>query len=106
MSRYDEEEGGRGPVGWIAVYSPEFSPDVGDVVGLQESWDRLLASGRPVAFQTVKELALNHGVLSGKWLMHLDSGFKVGGVQKKEKNWTGRVRSCLHVWRYFLSVYI
>ncbi|XP_063042564.1 UPF0696 protein C11orf68 homolog [Engraulis encrasicolus] len=77
VSRYDEEEGGRGPVGWIAVYSPEFSPDVGDVVGLQESWDRLLASGRPVAFQTVKELALNHGVLSGKWLMHLDSGFKV-----------------------------
>ncbi|KAL2079090.1 hypothetical protein ACEWY4_024834 [Coilia grayii] len=77
VSRFDEEEGGRGPIGWIAVYGPEFCPDTGDVEDLQESWERLLSSGRPVTFQTVRELALNHGVLSGKWLMYLDSGFKV-----------------------------
>ncbi|XP_031440895.1 UPF0696 protein C11orf68 homolog isoform X1 [Clupea harengus] len=79
VSRYEggEEEGGQGPVGWIAVLGPDHCPHKGDVAGLQESWERLLASGRPVTFQTVKELALNHSVLTGKWLMHLDSGFKV-----------------------------
>lgn len=75
--RYGREEGGRGPVGWISVLGPDHCPNTGDVTGLQESWERLLASGRSITFQTVKELALNHGVLSGKWLMHLDTGFKV-----------------------------
>lgn len=75
--RYGDEEGGVGAVGWIAVLGPGHCPSSGDVAGLQESWERLLNSGRPVSFQTVKELALNHGVLSGKWLMHLDSGFKL-----------------------------
>ncbi|XP_036404485.1 UPF0696 protein C11orf68 homolog [Megalops cyprinoides] len=77
VSRYGDEEGGSGPVGWIAVVGPDHFPSTGDVAGLQEGWERLLASGRPVSFQTVKELALNHGVLTGKWLMHLDTGFKV-----------------------------
>lgn len=75
--RYGDEEGGVSPVGWIAVRGPTDCPSCGDVTGLQESWEKLLASGRPVSFQTVRELALNHGVLSGKWLMHLDSGFKL-----------------------------
>lgn len=75
--RYGDEEGGGSPVGWIAVRGPTYCPSSGDVTGLQESWEKLLASGRSVSFQTVKELALNHGVLSGKWLMHLDSGFKL-----------------------------
>lgn len=66
-----------GPVGWIAVYGTTHCPSNGDVSGLQESWEKLLSSGRAVTFQTVKELALNHNVLTGKWLMHLDSGFKV-----------------------------
>ncbi|XP_069015231.1 UPF0696 protein C11orf68 homolog [Embiotoca jacksoni] len=77
VQRFGDEEGGGGPVGWIAVLGPNHCPSPGDVVGLQESWEKLLASGRPVSFQTVKELALNHGVLTGKWLMHLDPGFKL-----------------------------
>ncbi|CAL8384147.1 unnamed protein product [Arctogadus glacialis] len=77
VSRYGDEDGGKGPVGWIAVTGPEHCPNNADVVGLQESWDKLLASGRPINFQTVKELALNHSVLSGKWLMHLEAGFKL-----------------------------
>ncbi|XP_010886213.1 UPF0696 protein C11orf68 homolog [Esox lucius] len=77
VRRFGDEERGRGPVGWIAVYGPDYCPPTADLDGLQESWERLLDSGRPVNFQTVKELALNHGVLSGKWLMHLDTGFKV-----------------------------
>lgn len=77
VCRYGDEERGVGPVGWIAVRGVNYNPSSGDVCGLQESWEKLLASGRSVAFQTVKELALNHSVLSGKWLMHLDSGFKL-----------------------------
>ncbi|XP_012716918.2 UPF0696 protein C11orf68 homolog [Fundulus heteroclitus] len=77
VQRFGDEEGGVGRVGWISVVGPSHGPGAGDVAGLQESWEQLLASGRPVSFQTVRELALNHGVLSGKWLMHLDSGFKV-----------------------------
>ncbi|KAJ8281835.1 hypothetical protein COCON_G00043540 [Conger conger] len=77
VSRYGDEEGGSSPVGWISVQGPEKWPSMGDVEGLQEGWERLLASGRSVSFQTVKELALNYGVLTGKWLMHLDTGFKV-----------------------------
>lgn len=75
--RFGDEEGGTTPVGWIAVVGANYCPNTGDVTGLQESWEKVLASGRPANFQTVKELALNHGVLTGKWLMHLDSGFKV-----------------------------
>ncbi|XP_019955668.2 UPF0696 protein C11orf68 homolog [Paralichthys olivaceus] len=75
--RFGDEEGGGRPVGWIAVLGPNYFPSDGDVMGLQESWEKLLGSGRSVSFQAVKELALNHGVLSGKWLMHLESGFKM-----------------------------
>ncbi|XP_029942170.1 UPF0696 protein C11orf68 homolog [Salarias fasciatus] len=77
VCRFGDEEGRANAVGWIAVYGPTFCPGSGDVSSLQESWEKLLAGSRPVNFQTVKELALNHGVLTGKWLMHLDSGFKV-----------------------------
>ncbi|XP_026208520.1 UPF0696 protein C11orf68 homolog [Anabas testudineus] len=77
VSRFGDEESGVSPVGWISVVGPNHCPSTGDVMGLQESWEKLLASGRPVSFQTVKELALNHRVLTGKWLMHLDSGFKL-----------------------------
>lgn len=77
VSRFGDDEGTSGPVGWIAVYSADYCPSTGDVTGLQESWELLLSSGRPVTFNTIKELALNHNVLSGKWLMHLDTGFKV-----------------------------
>lgn len=77
VCRFGEEDGRGSPVGWIAVLGPAHSGSSGDVSGLQDSWEKLLAGSRPVNFQTVKELALNHDVLSGKWLMHLDSGFKL-----------------------------
>ncbi|XP_019713944.1 UPF0696 protein C11orf68 homolog [Hippocampus comes] len=77
VSRFGNKELGVGPVGWIAVLGPDHCSDGGDVDALQESWEKLVASGRAVNFENVKELALNHGVLSGKWLMHLDPGFKV-----------------------------
>jgi len=78
VNRFGDEESGVSPVGWIAVRGLNYCPTTGDdLEGLQESWEKLLSSGRPVTFQTVKELALNHGVLTGKWLMHLDFGFKV-----------------------------
>ncbi|GCB80997.1 hypothetical protein scyTo_0021311 [Scyliorhinus torazame] len=77
--RHGELDHNAEPVGWIAVYGPASSPapQRGDAEGLQEDWERLLSSGRLVTFETVKELALNRRVLSGKWLMHLDTGFKV-----------------------------
>ncbi|XP_056091653.1 UPF0696 protein C11orf68 homolog isoform X2 [Rhinichthys klamathensis goyatoka] len=76
VSRYAAGEGDR-PVGWIAVRGPHYCEETGDVDGLQDSWDTLLASGRSVTYHTIRELALNHSVLYGKWLMHLDTGFKV-----------------------------
>lgn len=77
VSRYGDGEAGAGPVGWIAVRGPDYSEQSGDVEGLQDSWETLLTSGRSVSFQNIRELALNHSVLDGKWLMHLDTGFKV-----------------------------
>uniref|UniRef100_A0A3P9I1P0 Chromosome 11 open reading frame 68 n=1 Tax=Oryzias latipes TaxID=8090 RepID=A0A3P9I1P0_ORYLA len=77
VRRFGDEKSGVGPVGWISVRGPSDQSSDKDLEGLWESWEKLLASGRPVTFQTVKELALNHRVLSGKWLMHLDSGFKL-----------------------------
>lgn len=76
VHRYSSEEG-VGNVGWISVIGTNRCHSSGDVEGLQESWEKLLDSGRPVTFQTVRELALNHSVLSGKWLMHLEAGFKL-----------------------------
>ncbi|XP_077401256.1 UPF0696 protein C11orf68 homolog [Vanacampus margaritifer] len=77
VRRYGDEELGVSRVGWISVLGPDYFPNTGEVVALQESWEKLVASGRAVNFETVKELALNHSVLWGKWLMHLDRGFKV-----------------------------
>ncbi|XP_051990615.1 UPF0696 protein C11orf68 homolog [Xyrauchen texanus] len=77
VSRHGDEEGGIGPVGWVAIHGPNYSNVSGDVKGLQDSWETLLDSGRSITFHTIKELALNHNVLYGKWLMHLDTGFKV-----------------------------
>lgn len=74
VHRYSSEEG-VGNVGWISVVGKLFSS--GDVEGLQEGWEKLLDSGHPATFQTVRELALNYRVLSGKWLMHLQTGFKL-----------------------------
>ncbi|XP_077598241.1 UPF0696 protein C11orf68 homolog [Stigmatopora nigra] len=77
VSRYGDDD--HGVVGWIVVYGPGYShwDKDKDVDALQENWEKLVASGQPINFQKIKELALNHNVLSGKWLMHLDTGFKV-----------------------------
>lgn len=76
-------------VGWICVMGTSYCPSSGNVVGLQDSWEKLLDSGRPATFQTVRELALNHGVLEGKWLMHLEAGFKL------DHAWEGLARAVL-----------
>ncbi|KAG8146723.1 hypothetical protein E2320_013835 [Naja naja] len=89
VSRYGNPECNTEPVGWIAIYGPSFCPESGDVVGLQEDWECLQLSGRHVTFESIKELALNRRVLTGKWLMHLDSGFKV------DHAWYGIARAVL-----------
>ncbi|XP_058871954.1 UPF0696 protein C11orf68 homolog [Acipenser ruthenus] len=89
VRRFGDPERNVGPVGWIAVYGPHYIHSEGDLAALQQDWERLQASGRPVTFDTVKELALNNGVLSGKWLMYLDSGFKV------DHAWEGIARAIL-----------
>ena len=48
-----------------------------DLKGLRESWDKLQASGRPINKETVKELAVNHKVLCGKWMFWAQSGGKI-----------------------------
>ncbi|XP_078000892.1 UPF0696 protein C11orf68 homolog [Glandiceps talaboti] len=66
-------------VGWIFVESPsrQISEDeTGDVIGLQEQWELLQNSGRPINYHTIFDLAKAHDVLNGKWLMHMDPGFK------------------------------
>ncbi|XP_043828742.1 UPF0696 protein C11orf68 homolog [Dromiciops gliroides] len=75
------------PVGWIAVYGPDFSPGAGDVQGLQGAWEALQASGRPITPAILRELALTHQVLTGKWLMHLSPGFKL------DHAWAGIARA-------------
>ncbi|MEE6515255.1 hypothetical protein FKM82_023869 [Ascaphus truei] len=76
-SRFGDPQEGAGPVGWIAVYGPSYCPYTGGDKDLQDAWEKLQSAGRKVNHSLVRELALNHGVTSGKWLMHLDSGFKV-----------------------------
>ena len=69
-------------IGWLAVRGPaslhqsaeECDPDV---LGLQQSWDELKASGRTVNYQSIKEIAMMHHVKAGKWFFHLSSGLKV-----------------------------
>uniref|UniRef100_A0A8C5MXS2 Chromosome 11 open reading frame 68 n=1 Tax=Leptobrachium leishanense TaxID=445787 RepID=A0A8C5MXS2_9ANUR len=66
-----------GPVGWIAVYGPSYCPGAKGGKELHNAWDKLQSTGRNINFEAIRELALNFGVTSGKWLMHLDTGFKV-----------------------------
>ncbi|CAJ0934054.1 unnamed protein product [Ranitomeya imitator] len=77
VPRFGDSEGGSGPVGWIAVYGPGYCPQVEGGKNLQDAWEMLQSTGRTVNYELVRELALNYGVTSGKWLMHLDTGFKV-----------------------------
>ncbi|XP_043929712.1 UPF0696 protein C11orf68 homolog [Protopterus annectens] len=89
VCRYGDPDRNTEPVGWIAVYGWNHIPDTGDVDALQDDWEGLQSSGREVSFETIKELALNHRVLTGKWLMHLDTGFKV------DHAWRGIAQSVL-----------
>lgn len=77
VPRFGDPEEGSGPVGWIAVYGPGYCPLVEGGKDLQDAWEKLQSTGRKVNYELVRELALNYGVTSGKWLMHLDTGFKV-----------------------------
>ncbi|XP_047679399.1 UPF0696 protein C11orf68 homolog isoform X2 [Prionailurus viverrinus] len=75
------------PVGWIAAYGQGYVPNSGDVQGLQAAWEVLQTSGRPVTPSTLRQLAITHRVLSGKWLIHLAPGFKL------DHAWAGIARA-------------
>ncbi|XP_060463259.1 UPF0696 protein C11orf68 homolog isoform X1 [Panthera onca] len=75
------------PVGWIAAYGQGYVPNSGDVQGLQAAWEVLQTSGRPVTPSTLRQLAITHHVLSGKWLIHLAPGFKL------DHAWAGIARA-------------
>ncbi len=48
-----------------------------DKVGLQQAWEDLQNSGRPINFETILDLAKAYKCVSGKWLFHMDTGIKV-----------------------------
>uniref|UniRef100_A0A673URQ2 Chromosome 11 open reading frame 68 n=2 Tax=Suricata suricatta TaxID=37032 RepID=A0A673URQ2_SURSU len=75
------------PVGWIAAYGQGYVPNSGDVQGLQAAWEVLQTSGRPITPSTLRQLAITHHVLSGKWLIHLAPGFKL------DHAWAGIARA-------------
>ncbi|TKC36988.1 hypothetical protein EI555_002689 [Monodon monoceros] len=75
------------PVGWIAAYGQGYVPNSGDVQGLQVAWEALQTSGRPITPGTLRQLAITHQVLSGKWLIHLAPGFKL------DHAWAGIARA-------------
>ncbi|XP_044921136.1 UPF0696 protein C11orf68 homolog isoform X2 [Mustela putorius furo] len=75
------------PVGWIAAYGQGYVPNSGDVQGLQAAWEALQTSGRPITPSTLRQLAITHHVLSGKWLIHLAPGFKL------DHAWAGIARA-------------
>ncbi|XP_028916492.1 UPF0696 protein C11orf68 homolog [Ornithorhynchus anatinus] len=75
------------PVGWIAAYGPDYAPGAGDVQGLQAAWEALRAGGRPITPATLRDLALTHRVLTGKWLIYLAPGFKL------DHAWAGIARA-------------
>ncbi|XP_021494021.1 UPF0696 protein C11orf68 homolog isoform X1 [Meriones unguiculatus] len=75
------------PVGWIAAYGQGYTPNSGDVQGLQAAWEALQTSGRPITPGTLRQLAITHRVLSGKWLIHLAPGFKL------DHAWAGVARA-------------
>ncbi|XP_039625103.1 UPF0696 protein C11orf68 homolog isoform X2 [Polypterus senegalus] len=66
VCRFGDPERNLGNVGWIAVYGPNYCPYQGHLDGLHDDWERLQESGRPVKFETIRELALNHDVLTAK----------------------------------------
>ncbi|XP_040265889.1 UPF0696 protein C11orf68 homolog [Bufo bufo] len=77
VPRFGDPEEESGPVGWIAVYGPGYCPQAEGVKELQDAWEKVQSTGHKIDYDIVRELALNHGVISGKWLIHLDTGFKV-----------------------------
>lgn len=67
-------------IGWISVLGPHFQDnrhDDEDRLGLQEAWEAMQESGRPINLNTVLDLARAYRCLSGKWLIHMETGFKV-----------------------------
>ncbi|KAL5009409.1 hypothetical protein ScPMuIL_014990 [Solemya velum] len=64
-------------IGWISIESDKFYSPHRDVIGLQDSWEKLQQSGRPISITTITELAKMHNVTDGKWLFYVDTGLKV-----------------------------
>lgn len=77
-------------IGWICIERPNVHQENSDhsdlqpdVVGLQQSWDKLKQSGRTVNLQTITQLAMMHHATAGKWLLHIDTGVKVDTIWEK-----------------------
>ncbi|XP_078452738.1 UPF0696 protein C11orf68 homolog [Lampetra planeri] len=79
VNRHGDASKGLEPVGWICVQGPSCFPSSEDmdVCGLQEAWEQLTSCSEHITFGMVRRLALDHCCLVGKWLIHMESGFKV-----------------------------
>uniref|UniRef100_UPI00358F21ED UPF0696 protein C11orf68 homolog n=1 Tax=Myxine glutinosa TaxID=7769 RepID=UPI00358F21ED len=75
--RYGDPNQGLEPVGWIAVYGCKTIIESVDIYGLEHSWEKLQQAGVPITFSAAKRLALDYECLCGKWILYVDSGFKV-----------------------------
>ncbi|KAL3874105.1 hypothetical protein ACJMK2_037165 [Sinanodonta woodiana] len=65
-------------VGWICITRfPGSNTRGSDVMGLQHAWESLKSSGRSINRHVIMELAKNYNVLAGKWMIQVQSGFKV-----------------------------
>lgn len=63
--------------GWIHIINQRNPKNIeGDIEGLEDAWDDLLASKREVCKERIFELAKNFRVLPGKWMFWVSPGGK------------------------------
>lgn len=63
--------------GWIHIINQRIPKNIeGDIEGLEDAWDDLLASKREVCKERIFELAKNFRVLPGKWMFWVSPGGK------------------------------
>lgn len=65
-------------IGWISVLARNsYEDDPPDTRGLQIAWEEMKAGNMPISYENITHLALGYNVTVGKWLFHVDSGYKV-----------------------------
>ncbi|XP_053407560.1 UPF0696 protein C11orf68 homolog isoform X2 [Mercenaria mercenaria] len=76
-SRVRKDEG----YGWVCVSNGSEKrtayEEEEDFDGLFDSWEEHLEAERPVNYEIIKDLALKHRILCGKWILFTDQGGKV-----------------------------